>query len=264
MEQNQKVGNTAPQPGATRLLDEVRSAIRCRHYSYRTEQAYVHWIERFISFHGGASSARDGGSRGDGVLEQPGRRTRGRGGDEYRPGGEVLAQKDPVEVNERQAALHREAQAAIVGVIRIRSALPVAKQSIRAEGVVIRSLRSGSDRKRRLAQDPRFEDPLRSNEGHALAFEEAALGEQGAREYVPVPPESLTEPGKRSRSYFCVDRGIKHFLTQAPTIPRPRENGLEKPGLFNARRARLSCSPGLASMTAGKRQGAEEVPEREG
>ncbi|NIR29114.1 MAG: integron integrase [Gammaproteobacteria bacterium] len=35
-----------------RLLDRVRSAIRARQYSYRTEQAYVHWIRRFILFHG--------------------------------------------------------------------------------------------------------------------------------------------------------------------------------------------------------------------
>lgn len=34
-----------------RLLDQVRSAIRIRHYSYRTEQTYVHWITRFIYFH---------------------------------------------------------------------------------------------------------------------------------------------------------------------------------------------------------------------
>ena len=35
-----------------RLLDQVRGAIRERHYSYRTEQAYVHWIKRFVFFHG--------------------------------------------------------------------------------------------------------------------------------------------------------------------------------------------------------------------
>lgn len=31
-------------------MDEVRSAIRVRHYSIRTEQAYVHWIAAFIRF----------------------------------------------------------------------------------------------------------------------------------------------------------------------------------------------------------------------
>jgi len=38
----------APKP---KLLDQVRQAIRTRHYSYRTEKAYVHWIKRFIFFH---------------------------------------------------------------------------------------------------------------------------------------------------------------------------------------------------------------------
>jgi integron integrase len=34
------------------FLDSVREAIRVRHYSIRTEQAYVDWIRRFILFHG--------------------------------------------------------------------------------------------------------------------------------------------------------------------------------------------------------------------
>jgi len=34
-----------------RLLDRVREAVRTRHYSRRTEEAYVHWIRRFIVFH---------------------------------------------------------------------------------------------------------------------------------------------------------------------------------------------------------------------
>ncbi|MEP0919981.1 phage integrase N-terminal SAM-like domain-containing protein [Leptolyngbya sp. DQ-M1] len=29
----------------------MRDAIRVRHYSYRTEEAYVQWIRRFILFH---------------------------------------------------------------------------------------------------------------------------------------------------------------------------------------------------------------------
>jgi hypothetical protein len=32
--------------------DRVREAIRVRHYSVRTEQAYVAWVHRFILFHG--------------------------------------------------------------------------------------------------------------------------------------------------------------------------------------------------------------------
>jgi integron integrase len=34
-----------------KLLDRVRLAIRARHYSRRTERAYVHWIRRYIFFH---------------------------------------------------------------------------------------------------------------------------------------------------------------------------------------------------------------------
>lgn len=38
--------------GKPRLLDQVRERIRYRHYSIRTERAYVGWIRRFILFHG--------------------------------------------------------------------------------------------------------------------------------------------------------------------------------------------------------------------
>jgi integron integrase len=40
-----------PTPARPKLLDQVRQTIRTRHYSYRTEKAYVHWIKRFIFFH---------------------------------------------------------------------------------------------------------------------------------------------------------------------------------------------------------------------
>lgn len=40
---------TTPQPtGERKLLTHVRLAVRTRHYSARTERAYVHWIKRFI------------------------------------------------------------------------------------------------------------------------------------------------------------------------------------------------------------------------
>lgn len=38
-------------PARPRLLDRVRGAIRARHYSGRTEKAYVAWIKRYILFH---------------------------------------------------------------------------------------------------------------------------------------------------------------------------------------------------------------------
>jgi len=45
-----------------RLLDQVRDRIRFRHYSIRTEQAYVDWIKRFIRFHGKRHPATLGGA----------------------------------------------------------------------------------------------------------------------------------------------------------------------------------------------------------
>lgn len=35
-----------------RLLDKVRDCLRLKHYSLRTETAYVQWIKRFVLFHG--------------------------------------------------------------------------------------------------------------------------------------------------------------------------------------------------------------------
>lgn len=36
----------------SKLLEEVRQTLRRKHYSIRTEEAYVQWIRRFILFHG--------------------------------------------------------------------------------------------------------------------------------------------------------------------------------------------------------------------
>lgn len=41
-----------PQPKEPRLLDRVRTEIRLRGMSYRTENSYVDWIRRFIIFNG--------------------------------------------------------------------------------------------------------------------------------------------------------------------------------------------------------------------
>jgi len=45
----------APESGAPsgfKLVTQVRRAVRVRHYSRRTEQQYVHWVRRFVRFHG--------------------------------------------------------------------------------------------------------------------------------------------------------------------------------------------------------------------
>ena len=47
------VRESAPDgPPKPRLLDRVRQTLRARHYSRRTERAYVFWIKRYIFFHG--------------------------------------------------------------------------------------------------------------------------------------------------------------------------------------------------------------------
>jgi len=43
--------NSPTAPQKPKLLEQVRHAIRIRHLSPRTEQAYVGWIKRFIFFH---------------------------------------------------------------------------------------------------------------------------------------------------------------------------------------------------------------------
>ena len=49
---NGKAGaRTPPADQKPKLLDQVRQVIRTRHYSPKTEKAYVHWIKRFIFFH---------------------------------------------------------------------------------------------------------------------------------------------------------------------------------------------------------------------
>ena len=41
----------SPQASKPKLLDRVRETIRRKHYSIRTEEAYVDWIKRYIFFH---------------------------------------------------------------------------------------------------------------------------------------------------------------------------------------------------------------------
>ena len=57
---NSHFDTTSPSPlvrnsrdgAAPRLLDQMRARIRYKHYSLRTEKAYVFWARRFIRFHG--------------------------------------------------------------------------------------------------------------------------------------------------------------------------------------------------------------------
>lgn len=49
---NDELPAAAAPAQSPRVLDRVREQIRVRHYSIRTEQAYIDWARRFILFHG--------------------------------------------------------------------------------------------------------------------------------------------------------------------------------------------------------------------
>ena len=49
--------------GKPRLLDRTREALRVRHYSVRTEEAYLHWVRRYILFHSKRHPAEMGEAR---------------------------------------------------------------------------------------------------------------------------------------------------------------------------------------------------------
>ena len=53
---------------APKLLDQVRERIRVKHYSLRTEDAYLHWIRRFILFHGKRHPREMGGPEVEAFL----------------------------------------------------------------------------------------------------------------------------------------------------------------------------------------------------
>ncbi len=48
---NLSIQNISPFPKGKKLLDQLRDAIRTKHYSYRTEQTYVDWCKRYILYH---------------------------------------------------------------------------------------------------------------------------------------------------------------------------------------------------------------------
>ncbi len=62
--------SSPPTPAKTRLLDQVRQAIRARHYSYMTEKAYAGWIKRFIFFHNKRHPAEMSEVRMDTIFAQ--------------------------------------------------------------------------------------------------------------------------------------------------------------------------------------------------
>jgi integron integrase len=56
------------EPAAPRLLEQLRHQIQLRHYSYRTEQAYIGWAKRFIRFHNLKHPSKMGGPEVESYL----------------------------------------------------------------------------------------------------------------------------------------------------------------------------------------------------
>ena len=62
------MGPESPSPKPPKLLDRLRAAIRVRHYSRRTEDAYADWSRRFILFHGKRHPAEMGAAEVNAFL----------------------------------------------------------------------------------------------------------------------------------------------------------------------------------------------------
>ncbi len=58
--ESERVPLGTPVGGKPRLLEQMRGALRRKHYSLRTEEAYLGWARRFILFHGKQHPARIG------------------------------------------------------------------------------------------------------------------------------------------------------------------------------------------------------------
>ena len=62
------VAGKASSSSGPRLLDQVRGKIRLKHYSLRTEQAYLDWIKRFILHFGKRHPREMGGAEVEAFL----------------------------------------------------------------------------------------------------------------------------------------------------------------------------------------------------
>jgi len=57
-------------PQEKKLLDQVRDHLRLKHYSYRTEQCYLRWIDQYVRFHRRGAVWRHPASLGAREVEQ--------------------------------------------------------------------------------------------------------------------------------------------------------------------------------------------------
>src|SRR3990167_4096792 len=57
-------------PQSARLLDQLREVLRYKHYSLRTEEAYVYWVKFFVRWHMRNAQARHPRDMGSVEVQQ--------------------------------------------------------------------------------------------------------------------------------------------------------------------------------------------------
>lgn len=87
------------------LLEQIRQPSRARHFSPRTEEAYVGWIRRFVIFHGRRHPSDGARHRSDRRFPHPS----GHGKERKRRDPESGSQRSPVPLQRSAPASHRSA-----------------------------------------------------------------------------------------------------------------------------------------------------------
>ena len=57
-------------PQSPRLLDQLREVLRYKHYSLRTEEAYLYWVKFFVRWHGRNGQVRHPREMGAAEVQQ--------------------------------------------------------------------------------------------------------------------------------------------------------------------------------------------------
>jgi hypothetical protein len=95
-------------------------------------------------------------------------------------------------------------------MVGVSAAVPVAKEAVGSEGVIVGPLGRSRDREGHLSENPRLEDPLGTDERNPYAIQEEPLDEKAPRQYVAMLLDCLGEPLKGSCPDTCILLGIEH------------------------------------------------------
>ena len=198
-----------------RMLDRLRTELRRSHYSYRTEQTYLHWVRRYCRFHRGP----DGHPRHPATLAES----------DLAAFLSHLAEDRGVAASTQNVALHAvlflyehvlgQPLAAIDGVARARrpKRLPVVLS--REEVGAVLAAMTGVPR---LVASLLYGGGLRLREGLRLRVHDLDLGAgtvlvregKGGGDRVTVLPDVLSEP---LRLHIAFERALKLFARVRPT-----------------------------------------------